>query len=65
MDEVKADFSEKLKAARKAAGMTQQKLADITEIPKRTLEDWETGKRVPPPYVRRFVLNELQAMAKK
>lgn len=58
-------FSEALKAARAATGLSQQKLADITLIPKRTIEDWERAKAAPPPYVQRFVLNELAALARK
>lgn len=53
------NFAEKLKAARKASGMTQQGMADRMLIPKRTIEKWEIGERIPPPYVQRFVLNEL------
>lgn len=56
------DFAEKLKEARKAAGMTQQGMADRMLIPKRTIQDWEGGQRTPPPYVQRFVLNELESM---
>ena len=62
-------FAEKLKKARKAAGLSQQEMADRMIISKRTIEKWEIGKngddleqkkgRVPPPYVQRFVLNEL------
>lgn len=58
------DFAEKLKEARKAAGMTQQGMADRMLIPKRTIQDWEGGQRTPPPYVQRFVLNELESMKK-
>ena len=60
-----AEFYEELKAARAATGLSQQKLADITLIPKRTLQDWEQGLRTPPPYVQRFVLNELATMKKE
>lgn len=59
------DFAEKLKAARKAAGMTQQGMADRMLIPKRTIEKWEIGERTPPPYVQRFVLNELESIRKE
>lgn len=52
-------FAEKLKSARVAAGMTQQAMSDRMEIPKRTIEDWENGRRTPPEYVQRLVLNEL------
>ena len=53
-------FAERLKAARAETGMSQQKMADRMIISKRTIEKWETGERVPPEYVQRFVLNELK-----
>ncbi len=58
-------FAERLKAARAATGMSQQKMADRMLISKRTIEKWETGERVPPAYVQRFVLNELDGMKKE
>lgn len=51
------------KIAREAAGLTQKGMSDLMEIPIRTIQKWESGERTPPPYVRRFVLNELQAIA--
>lgn len=57
-------FAEKLKAARKAAGLSQQGMADRMLIPKRTIENWEGGQRTPPPYLQRFVLNELKSLKK-
>jgi DNA-binding transcriptional regulator YiaG len=33
------------KELRKLSGMTQQKYAAYFGIPRRTIEDWETGKR--------------------
>lgn len=56
------NFAEKLKQARAATGMSQQGMADRMLIPKRTIEDWERGKSKPPPYVQRFVLNELEEL---
>ena len=56
-------FASKLKAARAAAGITQQGMADSTLIPLRTLQKWEIGERIPPEYVQRFVLNELTELA--
>lgn len=53
-------FNEKLKQARNATGMSQQAMSDRMLIPKRTIEAWEVGHRTPPPYVQRFVLNELE-----
>lgn len=58
-------FCERLRKARKAAGLSQQGMADQMLISKRTIEKWETGERIPPHYVQRFVLNELQEGQKK
>lgn len=59
------DFAEKVKAARKAAGMTQQTMHERMLIPKRTIEDWERGISSPHVYVQRLVLNELESIAKE
>lgn len=44
-----------IKELRIAAGMTQQAFADYFGIPKRTVEDWEYGKRQPPAYLIRLI----------
>lgn len=59
------NFAEKFKAARKAAGLTQQGMEDQMQIPRRTVQDWEKGLMTPPPYVQRLVLNELEGMRKE
>ena len=51
-----------LKEARQAAGLTQQQMSDLMSIPKRSIENWESGSRTPPPYVKRFILNELKTL---
>ena len=45
-----------IKAARLAAGYTQQQVNDTLGIPLRTLTQWETGRRTPPEYVKRMYL---------
>ena len=57
------DFAQKFKEARAKAEITQEGMAERMQIPKRTIQDWEGGKRTPPPYVQRFVLNELKQLA--
>ena len=57
-------FSERFKEARKETGLSVPKLAERMLIPKRTLESWEAGVRVPPIYLQRFVLNELEELKK-
>lgn len=56
---IKKTFSERFKEARQATGLSVAKLSERMLIPKRTLQKWDSGERVPPPYVQRFVLNEL------
>lgn len=58
------NFAEALKKARAATGMSQQGMADRMLIPKRTIQEWEAERRTPPPYVQRFVLNELESLKK-
>lgn len=48
------------KEARLAAGLTRAAMSGLMEIPLRTLENWESGKRIPPKYVERWVLKELK-----
>lgn len=39
------------KELRKAAGMSQRKFAEYFGIPRRTVEDWDSGKRKCTPYL--------------
>lgn len=48
-----------IKEARLEAGLTQQAMSDLMEIPKRTIEDWENNRRTPPKYVEKLVIAEL------
>lgn len=63
--ETTKSFSERFKEARAETGLSGAKLAERMLIPIRTLENWESGVRTPPPYVQRFVLNELEELKKK
>lgn len=59
------EFAEQFKRARLAARITQADMSKRMEIPLRTVESWEVGKRTPPPYVQRFILNELESIARE
>lgn len=50
----------KIKEARIAADLTQEAMAEKLGIPKRTIQDWEAGRRNPPDYVERLVVAELE-----
>ena len=45
-----------IKEARKQVGLTQQALSDWLGIPKRTIEDWEGGKRKCPEWCEKLVV---------
>lgn len=47
--------AEHIKAIRAGTGLSQASFARVYEIPKRTIEAWETGDRTPPPYVIRLL----------
>lgn len=55
-------FANRFRSLRRRAGLTQKELADITEIPKRTIEDWERGFRLPPAYVQKLVVEKLETL---
>ena len=52
-----------IKEARKAAGLSQQGVTDALGIPKRTLQDWEAGKRTPPGWAETLVIEKLEKIA--
>jgi transcriptional regulator with XRE-family HTH domain len=55
-------FGQRLKAARKRAGLTQEKAAAVLEIPSRTYWQWEndSGKSAPPPITQEGALARLE-----
>ena len=53
-----------IKEARQAAGLSQAKMSKLFEIPKRTIESWESGERKPPAYVERLIIEKLRQMKK-
>ena len=54
----------KIKEARLLAGLTQAAMSEKLNIPKRTIEEWESGRRTPPDYVERLVIAELERISK-
>ena len=44
-----------IKGIRRRAGLSQRALSDKFGIPRRTIEDWEAGRRTPPDYVVRLL----------
>lgn len=58
-------MSEKIKEARKAAGLTQQQMSDEMGIPKRTIENWEAGSRSCPEWTEKLVVAELKRIKER
>ena len=51
-----------IKEARESIGMSRAEMSRVFEIPIRTLEDWDNGKRTPPPYVEKLIIEKLLSM---
>ena len=54
-----------IKEARQAAGLSQQGVTDALGIPRRTLQDWEAGKRTPPGWAEALVVEKLKRIAQE
>lgn len=54
-----------LKMVREIKGLTQQDVADILDIPKRTIESWESGARKAPDYVEMLINDKLLSLTRK
>lgn len=46
-------------------GMSQRQAAEIIGMPLRTLEAWVGGKRTPPEWVERLVIEKLMSIKEK
>ena len=54
------DIATKIKNLRQRTGMTRKEFSDYTQIPVRTLEDWEAGRRTPPEYIPRLLAYQIK-----
>lgn len=52
--------NDKIKAARKDAGLTQKRMSELLNIPLRTIEDWERGVREPADWAAALIVEKLQ-----
>lgn len=63
--DIGSDFADNFKSARISAGLSQSRLSTETGIPKRTIENWESGANTPPEWTQRLVLAALRKLAVK
>ena len=52
----------RIKEYRTKTNMTQSDLSYYLGIPKRTIEDWEVGKRNPAPWVEELIIRQLEEL---
>ena len=53
-----------IKEARISAGMTQEELSKTLEIPLDTIKNWESGRRVPPVWAEKLIIEKLKTYRK-
>lgn len=61
--EIYDDNDNPIKDARERLHMTQSEFAKFIDMPKRTLEDWESGKSKPAKYVIEMIMEKVFAIA--
>ena len=54
-----------IKEIRANYGLTQKRMGELLNIPKRTIEDWENNRRTPPPYIIELIGFRLADLLKK
>ncbi|MCU0079360.1 helix-turn-helix domain-containing protein [Extibacter muris] len=52
----------KIRKSRMEAGLTQQQMSDMLEIPIRTIKDWEAATHNPPKYVEKLIIEKLESI---
>lgn len=53
-----------IKEARISAEMTQEELSKTLEIPLDTIKNWESGRRVPPAWAEKLIIEKLKTYRK-
>lgn len=50
-----------IKYARKKAGLNIKNLAELLGAPYRTVQDWNAGRRMPPKWVQRLIVEKIES----
>lgn len=50
----------RIQQLREQTGMNRKEFSEYTQIPVRTLEDWEAGRRTPPEYIPRLLAYQVK-----
>lgn len=54
------DVATRIRKLREETGMNRKEFSTYTQIPVRTLEDWEAGRRIPPEYIPRLLAYQVR-----
>lgn len=52
----------KIKECRKAAGLTQKQFSELFEIPIDDIKSWDSGRRCPPKWAEKLLLEKMEQM---
>lgn len=55
----------RIREARKNAGLTQKAMSELMGIPKRNIENWEAGTNAPPAWAEKLIIEKLESMKKE
>lgn len=53
-----------IKEHRQSAGLTQEEFSRIFEIPLDTVKNWDSGRRKPPAWAEKLIIEKLNTMKK-
>lgn len=51
-----------IKEHREKAGLTQKKFAELFEIPLDTVKSWDCGRKSPPAWAEKLIIEKLETM---
>ncbi len=51
-----------IKYARKKAGLNIKKRSELLGVPYRTVQDWNAGRRMPPGWVQRLIVEKIESV---
>lgn len=58
-------FGEKLRRARRRAGLSQEEVADMFDYTQSAISQWESGREKPRPAIQEWVVNTLKSRERK
>ena len=61
-ERVEKPFDQNLKLAITESGKTMKEIAELLNIPYRTIQDWKAGRRTPATYMQQSILNQIKSL---